>query len=232
MLELGLATDFFPKIPWNRLGTVFVIPLKKVLISRHSEVYGRVNFEARNEMELHEQICFTKKSYSSKQNWDRAFVSEMLRNWIPSDLLLYLLHRTEFRVVVFSAECFRTEFREFVLFFCQATEFWAFFLCRMVRHGIPRVFSSAEQPEPEQTFCSFYSAFCGIIFLRKLPTLVGVLIRSRPMCPRTFVLERWVPPMLRPLYNAYVPRARQLMERVPERFVPSVIISTMLTTYL
>ncbi len=39
---LGLAAEFRPeKIPRNRLGTASVIPRKKVLIPRHSEVYGR-----------------------------------------------------------------------------------------------------------------------------------------------------------------------------------------------
>jgi hypothetical protein len=47
--ELGLAAEFCSeKIPRNRLGMVSVIPRKKVLIPRHSEVYGRVHSEARN----------------------------------------------------------------------------------------------------------------------------------------------------------------------------------------
>ncbi len=36
------------KIPRNRLGTVSVIPRKKVLIPRYSEFRGRANSEARN----------------------------------------------------------------------------------------------------------------------------------------------------------------------------------------
>jgi hypothetical protein len=36
------------KIPWNRLGTVSIIPWKKALISRHSEFRGRANSEAWN----------------------------------------------------------------------------------------------------------------------------------------------------------------------------------------
>jgi len=39
------------KIPRNRLGTVSVIPQKKVLIPRHSEFRGRASSEARNETE-------------------------------------------------------------------------------------------------------------------------------------------------------------------------------------
>jgi hypothetical protein len=46
---LGLAAEFRSEKIWqNRLGTASVIPWKKVLIPRHSEVYGRVYSEARN----------------------------------------------------------------------------------------------------------------------------------------------------------------------------------------
>jgi hypothetical protein len=49
ILVLGLGTEFrSEKIPRNRLGTVSVIPRKKVLIPRHSEFRGRANSEARN----------------------------------------------------------------------------------------------------------------------------------------------------------------------------------------
>ncbi len=47
--DLGLGTEFrSEKIPRNRLGTVSVIPRKKVLIPRYSEFRGRANSEARN----------------------------------------------------------------------------------------------------------------------------------------------------------------------------------------
>jgi len=39
------------KIPRNRLGTVSVIPQKKVLILKHSEFCGRANSESRNRTE-------------------------------------------------------------------------------------------------------------------------------------------------------------------------------------
>jgi hypothetical protein len=46
---IGLGTEFrSEKIPRNRLGTVSVIPRKKVLIPRHSEFRGRASSEARN----------------------------------------------------------------------------------------------------------------------------------------------------------------------------------------
>ncbi len=48
-VQVGLATEFrSEKIPRNRFGTANVIPRKKVLIPRHSELYGRVYSEARN----------------------------------------------------------------------------------------------------------------------------------------------------------------------------------------
>jgi hypothetical protein len=47
--RLVLAMEFrSEKIPRNRLGTASIIPRKKVLIQRHSEIYGRVYSEARN----------------------------------------------------------------------------------------------------------------------------------------------------------------------------------------
>jgi hypothetical protein len=47
--RIGLGTEFrSEKSPWNRLGTVSVIPRKKVLIPRHSEFRGRANSKARN----------------------------------------------------------------------------------------------------------------------------------------------------------------------------------------
>ncbi len=60
-IELGLGTEFrSEKIPRNRLGTVSVIPRKKVLIPRHSEFRGRAYSEARNGMK------FRRKKYDWK----------------------------------------------------------------------------------------------------------------------------------------------------------------------
>ncbi len=61
-VENGIS---FRKIPRNRLGTVFVIPRKKVLIPRHSKVHGRVNSEARNETE---RKYAEKNSFRNGQN--------------------------------------------------------------------------------------------------------------------------------------------------------------------
>ncbi len=47
-----LAPEFRSEnIPRNKLGMVSVIPRKKVVIPRHSEIYRRVNSEARNRTE-------------------------------------------------------------------------------------------------------------------------------------------------------------------------------------
>jgi hypothetical protein len=56
----GLGTEFHSeKIPWNRLGTVFVIPWKKVLVPRHSKFRGRANSEARNMVQNGlPRVCF------------------------------------------------------------------------------------------------------------------------------------------------------------------------------
>jgi hypothetical protein len=79
---LGLGTVFrSEKIPRNRLGTVSVIPRKKVLIPRHSEFRGRADSEARNGTEFREKsklygTCTAQSTYihrvpqSSRQNWD------------------------------------------------------------------------------------------------------------------------------------------------------------------
>jgi hypothetical protein len=60
-MRIGLGTEFrSEKIPRNRLGTVSVIPRKKVLIPKHSEFRGRANSEVRNETERN----YVKQSHS------------------------------------------------------------------------------------------------------------------------------------------------------------------------
>ncbi len=127
---LGLATEFpSEKIPRNRLGTASVIPWKKVLIPRHSEVYGRVYSEAQNGREWHEKNLFYKKSCSSKQNWQHVFFQDMLWNGILSCFSSAEWFRTELRafasnfVPLYRIPCIfllcGTEFREF---FCSAEQ--------------------------------------------------------------------------------------------------------------
>ncbi len=56
---LGLGTEFrSEKIPRKRLGTVSVIPRKKVLIPRYSEFRGRANSEVRSGTEWSEKMKF------------------------------------------------------------------------------------------------------------------------------------------------------------------------------
>ncbi len=52
---VGLATEFHSeKIPRNRIGMASVIPRKKVLIPRHSEIYVRDYSVAPNGRKCHE----------------------------------------------------------------------------------------------------------------------------------------------------------------------------------
>jgi hypothetical protein len=49
---IGLPSKSCPeKIPWNRLGTVFVIPRKKVLLSRNSMCLGIAHSDVQNRTE-------------------------------------------------------------------------------------------------------------------------------------------------------------------------------------
>ncbi len=141
----------FRKIPWNRLGKVSVIPRKKVVIPRHSEVYGRVNSEARNGTEWHEKKLVLQNILQQQTELTACFLPRNASERNSESLLLFLLHGTEFRVGFSSAEWFWTEFREFASIFVPWYRIPSFFLLRgMIRNGIPRVFCSAEQPEFRQ----------------------------------------------------------------------------------
>jgi hypothetical protein len=70
MFRLGLGTEFcYEKIPRNKLGTVSIIPWKKMLIPRHCKFRGRANFEAQNGIELREE----KKVLQNSRNKNRGF---------------------------------------------------------------------------------------------------------------------------------------------------------------
>jgi hypothetical protein len=91
-----LATKFrCEKIPRNRLGMVLVIPRKKVVIPRHSEIYGRVNSEARNGTELHEKMVFTKNP-APETELAACFFPRHASERNSESLLLFLFHGTEF----------------------------------------------------------------------------------------------------------------------------------------
>jgi hypothetical protein len=155
-----------------------VIPRKKVLISRHSEVYGRVNSEARNGRKWHSCSSKQKRQHSER---------------ISESFLLFLFHGTEFQVVFSSAEWFGKEFQVFASIFVPRNGIPSCLLFRgMVQNRIPRVgflFCSMVQNSehfspllndsernsesflfrgtagipPEQTNCSVHSVFRGII---------------------------------------------------------------------
>jgi hypothetical protein len=84
VLYLGLGTEFrSEKIPRNRLGTVSVIPRKKVLIPRHSEFRGRANSEARNGREF-------RSSHSATYHPLLGYISSTL-GYISSTYRLHLI---------------------------------------------------------------------------------------------------------------------------------------------
>jgi len=135
-----LATEFCSeKIPRNRLGMVSVIPRKKVVIPRHSEVTEVLIPRLVMEGNGMKKISFTKNPAPANTMFSSETASE--RN--SESLLLFLFHGTEFRAFFTSAERNSESF-----LFCGTA-------------GIPS----------EQTNCSAYSVFRGIIFCRKLPTL-------------------------------------------------------------
>jgi hypothetical protein len=102
-------------------------------------------------------------------------------------LFLFFFHGTEFRAFLSSAERFGTEFREFSVprNGSERNSESCFYFSSMVQnseHSSPMWNGSERNSEiflfrgtagipPEQTNCSVYSVFGGIIFCRKLPTL-------------------------------------------------------------
>ncbi len=97
------------KIPRKRLAMVSVIPRKKVLIPRHSEIYGRVNIEARNVTEWKKK-CFT-RILLQQTELRACFRPRNASERNSESILLFLLDGTEFRVVFSSVQWFGTEFR-------------------------------------------------------------------------------------------------------------------------
>ncbi len=96
--------------------------------------------------------------------------------------MIYFFPRNGIPSIFSAAERFGTEFREFSVpwngserniesFFSMVQNSEHFLLCGMVRSGIPRIFCSTEQPE--QTNCSVYSVFRGIIFLSEIANPSG-----------------------------------------------------------
>ncbi len=111
----------------------FVIPRKKVL-SRHSGVHGRVNFEARNgtEWNFAEKIS-SKNSQNNVIKWFVCSTSkshQRLRNGIPR-VYFYFVPQNGIPICFSSAEWFGTKLREFASIFVSRNGlFWAFSLPR------------------------------------------------------------------------------------------------------
>jgi hypothetical protein len=117
---------------------VFVIPRKKVLIPRHSEVYGRVYSEAQNGRELHENQL--KKTLLQQTELTACFLPRHASERNSESLLLFLFHGMEFRVVFSSEEWFGTVFQVFASIFVPRNGIPSFFLFHgMVQNGIPQV---------------------------------------------------------------------------------------------
>ncbi len=147
-----------------------VISRKKELNPKHSEVYGRVNSEARK-----------------GRKWHKKLVLQKILLQIPR-VLSISFYRTEFQAIFSTAERFGTEFWEFsvprngseqnserLLLFCSMVQnsekfpLWGTFPNRILR-----VFCSAEQPEfrrnkpivpsippsAEQFFCQIFPTLC------------------------------------------------------------------------
>jgi hypothetical protein len=90
------------------------------------------------------------------------------------NLLLFLFHGMEFRVVSSSAEWFGMEFREFASNFCSMERNSEMF--SLSRNGSERnseSFSSAEQPEfrRKKPFVPSIPSSAELFFCRKFPTL-------------------------------------------------------------
>ncbi len=118
---IGLGTEFrSEKIPPNRLGTVSVIPRKKVLIPRHSEFRGRANSEARNGTKFRKKMNFYGNRTASMITLTTSTFYKKLVLQNRQNNLTKLFVRTSFS----SVEWFGTEFREIASIF-------------VLRNGIP-----------------------------------------------------------------------------------------------
>ncbi len=100
-----------------------------------------------------------------------------LRNvlWQNSEsLLLFLFHGTEFPVVFSSVEWFEQNFESLLLVFCstaQNSEHFSLPENCSERNFESFLFRGTAGMPPEQTKCSVYSVFHGIIFLSEIANL-------------------------------------------------------------
>ncbi len=164
----------FRKIPRNRLGTVSVIPRKKVLIPRQSEFCGRTAkitskvvfldtffeiFGCRNlfwvVFSTSEQNSITRVCFyfcSTERNPELFSLPRKGSEWNSESLLIFLFLRTEFWVVFFFTEGSKRNSESLLLFLFHRTEFRV-------------VFSSTEGSETE--FQEFSVPQKGSEFYRK-----------------------------------------------------------------
>ncbi len=107
-LAVGLPSKFrSEKIPRNRLGAVFVVPRKKVLLSRNSVCLGIAHTKVRNGTEWNS----VKKCFYSHPC---VFCPWMVRNEFPKVFSFASWFRTKFWVFFSSAQWFGKEFRSFL----------------------------------------------------------------------------------------------------------------------
>ncbi len=185
MCGIGLGTEFrSEKIPRNKLGTVSVIPRKKVLnpssaeepIPKLGTEWNEIPRTCTASMITLTALHSTLSSYLFRG---------MVRNGIPricfyffstdrnsESLLLFLFNGTEFRVVFSSAEGFGREILESATILVPRNGIPSCFIFRgRVRNGIPSCFlfrGTAGIPS-EIIICSVYSVFRGIMFLSEIP---------------------------------------------------------------
>ncbi len=147
---LCLAAKFCSeKIPWNRLGMVSVIPQKKVLrgIPRFTEESIPKLGTKQNDTK---KICL-KKSSPCKQNLQRVFIRDMLRNKILRVCYYFCFKERNAELVSLPLNGLEQNSKCLLLFFFRGPEFRVVFSSEeWVQNRIPRVSCLAEQPEFRQ----------------------------------------------------------------------------------
>ncbi len=184
-VRLGLGTEFrSEKTPRNRLGTVSVIPRKKMLIPGHSEFRGRANSEAWNGTEWNKIL---------RKKWSFFFTQLAQPLWslwrpLHSILSSFLFRRMVWKGIprVFFYFCFTERNSELFSLPPKGSEGKSESLLLFLFNGkeFRDVSPSAEGFGTEfpglsvqrnslnsvgNNHCSVYSVFRGIIFLPEIP---------------------------------------------------------------
>jgi hypothetical protein len=177
---LGLATEFHSeKIPWNRLWMAFVIRGRKCSF-RGTPRFMEVSIP-RLETKEHgmKKICFTQNPAPASRI-DSMFLSKTIRNGIPRVCFYFVF--TERNSEHFSPLRNDSERNSESFLFRGMVQKWiprvCFYFCSMIqnsKHFSPLrngsewnsesfLFRRTARILPEQTNCSVYSVFRGIIF--------------------------------------------------------------------